>query len=451
MSKSCKRILSWLMVLCMVLPLFPAADAAQVTWRETDQKITAQLSDRLVREDAAQTRDDSEMVRVSIVLEAPSTVEAGYATMGIGSNAEAMAYRADLMAVQKKMEKTISLQALNGRPLNVVWNMTLVGNIISAWVPYGSLDEIAAIDGVRTVAMEAKYEPCVAERSEGVAPNTYASSGMIGSSALWQSGYTGAGTRIAIVDTGTDTDHQSFDNGAYLYALRQNAAAKGVSYEEYIASLDLLTAEKIAAVLPDMNLHQLDDSITAEQLYMNEKLAFGYNYVDADLTIVHDYDRQGEHGSHVAGISTANRYIPTEQGGYAAAADTVLMQGVAPDAQLVTMKVFGEESPYDSDYMAAIEDAIVLGCDSCNLSLGSGNPGTSRNATAEYQAIMESLTESGIVAVMSAGNSGSWVENAYNAGYLYAEDVSMQTNGQPGSFTNSLSVASVDNDGSTGY
>ena len=220
MSKSCKRILSWLMVLCMVLPLFPAADAAQVTWRETDQKITAQLSDRLVREDAAQTRDDSEMVRVSIVLEAPSTVEAGYATMDIGSNAEAMAYRADLMAVQKKMEKTISLQALNGRPLNVVWNMTLVGNIISAWVPYGSRDEIAAIDGVRTVAMEAKYEPCVAERSEGVAPNTYASSGMIGSSALWQSGYTGAGTRIAIVDTGTDTDHQSFDNGAYLYALR---------------------------------------------------------------------------------------------------------------------------------------------------------------------------------------------------------------------------------------
>ena len=145
MSKSCKRILSWLMVLCMVLPLFPAADAAQVTWRETDQKITAQLSDRLVREDAAQTRDDSEMVRVSIVLEAPSTVEAGYATMDIGSNAEAMAYRADLMAVQKKMEKTISLQALNGRPLNVVWNMTLVGNIISAWVPYGSLDEIAKI------------------------------------------------------------------------------------------------------------------------------------------------------------------------------------------------------------------------------------------------------------------------------------------------------------------
>ena len=448
MSKSCKRILSWLMVLCMVLPLFPAADAAQVTWRETDQKITAQLSDRLVREDAAQTRDDSEMVRVSIVLEAPSTVEAGYATMGIGSNPEAMAYRADLMAVQKKMEKTISLQALNGRPLNVVWNMTLVGNIISAWVPYGSLDEIAAIDGVRTVAMEAKYEPCVAERSEGVAPNTYASSGMIGSSALWQSGYTGAGTRIAIVDTGTDTDHQSFDNGAYLYALRQNAAAKGVSYEEYIASLDLLTAEKIAAVLPDMNLHQLDDSITAEQLYMNEKLAFGYNYVDADLTIVHDYDRQGEHGSHVAGISTANRYIPTEQGGYAAAADTVLMQGVAPDAQLVTMKVFGEESPYDSDYMAAIEDAILLGCDVVNLSMGTTAPGSPY--TDVYSDLMEMMTQTDTVVVISAGNASNWAATTM-FGYLYNDDASFDAVGAPGSYSSAFTVASVENDGTVGF
>ena len=109
MKQSFKRILSWLMVLCMVLSLVPAASAARVTWRETDQKITAQLPDRPVKEEASQLRDDSEMVRVSIVLEAPSTVAAGYATMGIARNAEAMAYRADLQAVQKKMEKTISL------------------------------------------------------------------------------------------------------------------------------------------------------------------------------------------------------------------------------------------------------------------------------------------------------------------------------------------------------
>ena len=38
------------------------------------------------------------------------------------------------------------------------------------------------------------------------------------------------------------------------------------------------------------------------------------------------------------------------------------MQGVAPDAQILTMKVFGNYGgAYESDYMAAIEDAIVLG------------------------------------------------------------------------------------------
>ncbi len=54
----------------------------------------------------------------------------------------------------------------------------------------------------------------------------------------------------------------------------------------------------------------------------------------------------------------------------------VHVQGVAPDAQLLTMKVFGKNGgAYDSDYMAAIEDAILLGCDAVNLSLGSTSPG----------------------------------------------------------------------------
>ena len=48
------------------------------------------------------------------------------------------------------------------------------------------------------------------------------------------------------------------------------------------------------------------------------------------------------------------------------------MTGVAPDAQLLVMKVFGKNGgAYESDYMAAIEDAIVLGADVVNLSLGS--------------------------------------------------------------------------------
>ena len=447
MKHTLKRIVSWMLVLCMVLSFVPAASAADLRWEKTDQKITAQNADRLVQKTGAAERDAGEMVRVSIVLDAPSTVESGYATMGISSNRAAMNYRAQLLAVQKKMEKTISRKALNGRPLDVVWNMTLVGNIISAWVPYGSLETIAAIDGVKTVAMEAQYEPAVAERSEGVAPTTYPSGGMIGSGTLWSSGYTGAGTRIAVIDTGTDTDHQSFDNGAYLRALAENAAAKGMSVDAYIDSLDLLTPEKIAAVLPEMNLSAMNPDVTAKQLYRNEKLAFGYNYVDNTLNIVHDNDQQGEHGSHVAGISTANRLIP-QGSGYTDARDSVMMLGVAPDAQLITMKVFGESSPYDSDYMAAIEDAIILGCDAVNLSMGTTMPGSPY--TDVYSGLMEMMTETDTVVVISAGNASNWAV-ASTFGYLYNDDVSFDTVGAPGSYASAFTVASVENDGSVGF
>lgn len=112
------------------------------------------------------------------------------------------------------------------------------------------------------------------------------------------------------------------------------------------------------------------------KLYLTSKLPFAFNYVDENFDITHDNDKQGEHGSHVAGIATANRYVSDGKGGYEKALDSVFVQGVAPDAQLITMKVFGKGGgAYDSDYMVAIEDAVMLGCDAVNLSLGSGNAG----------------------------------------------------------------------------
>ena len=115
---------------------------------------------------------------------------------------------------------------------------------------------------------------------------------------------------------------------------------------------------------------------------------------------------------------------------------------MAPDAQIITMKVFGKGGgAYDSDYMAAIEDAIVLGCDSVNLSLGSGNPGFARNTT--YQEILDGLADSDTMVVMSAGNSGHWAENSkVGTGYLYGDDVNFATSGSPGTYTNALNVAS---------
>ncbi len=56
--------------------------------------------------------------------------------------------------------------------------------------------------------------------------------------------------------------------------------------------------------------------------------------------------------------------------------------------------------------MAAIEDAIVLGADVVNLSLGSATPGFATNDL--YQDVLNQLAETDTVVTMSAGNSAAW-------------------------------------------
>lgn len=452
MKKVLSLVLALVMVLGLVLPASAANTSEKVEFVEIDNDVVdPDLSKRVVEgKDAEPAYSSSDIVRVSIVLEGASTIDAGYSTNGIADNAGAMAYRESLEQQQASMEKKISAEVLGGRKLDVVWNLTLAANIISANVAYGKIAEIEKLDGVKSVVIEQRYEKAVVSEG-GVDPNMATSSEMIGSNASYLEGYTGAGMRIAIIDTGVDTQHLSFDGGAFEYSLEKNAEAKGMTVDAYKASLNLLDAAEITAKMGQLNIGaDLDAAnISADQLYVTSKIPFGYNYIDENLTIDHLSDTEEEHGSHVAGIATANAYVPSGDG-YVKALDETFVQGVAPDAQLIVMKVFGENGgAYDSDYMVAIEDAIVLGCDSINLSLGSGNPGSSN--AGEYQAVMESLAESDTVVVMSAGNSGKWMENVANGiPYLYNDDVSFATNGSPGSYTNSFTVASVDNIGMTG-
>ena len=437
------RLLSFMLALVMVLGLVPVSGAATgLSWRETELTVQPDRSHRQVSaQEQADDHEPTDIVRVSIVLEDAPTAGAGFATMGIARDQQAVAYDRILSRRQKAMEQTISTQALGGKKLDVVWNLTLVTNLISANVPYGSLDAIRAVPGVREVRLERQYSP------ETVEPQTHSSGEMTGAAALWQSGYTGAGSRIAIVDTGTDTDHQSFDNGAFLHALEQNAADLGLSEEQYLSRIDLLDTGDVDRVLELLNVTERIGYDDASAYYINEKLPFAANYVDRNLVVDHDHDAQGSHGSHVAGIAAANRFIPVD-GGYADARQEVFMAGAAPDAQIITMKVFGTaEGPFDSDYFAAVEDAIWLGCDSVNLSLGSGSPGSSYSES--FADLLEFLETTDTVVVMSAGNSGQWAEQTVN-GMLYADGVSFHTAGEPGTYTNALSVASVDNDGAVG-
>lgn len=450
-AKPMKRALSVLLALVLSLSLVTPTWAAAktpasgtgngLTWEKIDNRSTDLRLDKNNAEKVAQDTPeyaDTDVVRVSIVLKDASTLAKGYSSEDIATNSAAMKYRQKLETKQEKMAKTISKKALGGEALDVVWNLTLAANIISANVEYGQIEKIEKISGVEAVLIETRYEPCVVKDNETTDPNMATSGSMIGSHVAWADGYTGAGSKVAIIDTGADTDHPSLDPDAFTYAVKDSGAT-------------LMTAADLTdTVLEQLNASKKMPGVTADQLYVNAKIPYGFNYVDDDLDITHANDKQGDHGSHVTGIAAGNRFIKNEDGSFSPALDTALTQGVAPDAQVFVMKVFGTNGgARDSDYMVAIEDAILLGADSVNLSLGSSNPGTSRNSYAAYQAIMENIANSGTVVSISAGNSGNWFENtAYQ--YPYAESNSWTTTGSPGSYTNSLGIASVDNVGGTG-
>ncbi len=381
---------------------------------------------------------DTDMVRVSIILKSPSTLEK-YSTEDIASNKRAMRYRASL---ESKQDKVVSkIERALGKDLDVKWNLTLAANIISAEVQYSDIAKIAELSDVKKVVIEKQYE---ADEDT----NTTISTGeMTLAQYAWANGYTGQGQLVAIIDTGTNQDHISFDGDALAYSLTKD----GKSLDDY----DLLTKEDIEKVLPELNISKnvkySNVDVAADKLYKSLKIPFAFNYVDGNYKTDHASDGQGEHGSHVSGIAAANRYVNVD-GKYVDALNSVYAVGVAPDAQIITMKVFGVAGgAFDSDYMAAIEDAIILGADSCNLSLGSGVQGFSFSD--DYQAIMDSIVKYQTVVVMSAGNSYNFSQYAANdceGGYLYYDDINFNTAGSPGSFVNSLGVASADNIGSTG-
>ena len=507
MRKAMALLLAVVMTMGLGVTGVQAAPASNTVTFEKLDSISADLfgSGAVIEHDHAPVYADTDVVRAMIVLEGDCAVSKLSGTESFTANAAAVAYRAELQAQQEKLAETISVQALGGRKLDVVWNLTLMANAISANVPYGTIEKIAAVEGVARVYLETVYAPqeaqtnnIIAQQMTGanVAQNTY--------------GYTGAGTAVAVIDTGTDPDHQSFSAEGFEYALAQNAAKAGMELEAYKASLGLMDVAYIAERLPMLNVSRRVPGITAEELYANSKMPFNFNYVDGDTNISHDFDEQGSHGSHVAGIAAANRFIPVDKAAdlnadgkldaadaqslmdhiilgtaaenlyaadlnadgnvdeqdvtllldavdgdfFAEAAELVGVTGVAPDAQIVTMKVFGVTGgAYSSDYMAATEDAMILGCASVNLSLGGANPGFSENRGYELSemayvnGLMDSLADSGIVMCTSAGNSGNWADYDLAYNMMYADEGGTFTTSEPATYANSMSVASADNVG----
>ena len=367
-----------------------------------------------------QTVSEDDIVDVIIIMDDESVIEKDSdATMNWLTKIQIAIMEAKQNSVVSKIEK----KALDGEEIEIRYQYTWLLNGIATKVPYGAIDDIEAIDGVKDVLLEMVYDACDAT----VDPYTVADGVMIGREDTWASGYTGKGIKIAIVDTGLDTDHQNF----------------GALSDDKLTE-ESATKNTISPVLGSLNANYYMEyvngrSLTVDDVYLNTKVAYGFNYVDANTTFDHSRDQQGDHGTHVAGIAAANDLNNGEA------------VGVAPDAQLYVMKVFGANGgAYTSDLLAALEDALILDADVVNMSLGSPAGFTSDGPS--FDAIYGRVDETNTILTISAGNS-----TTAGIGNIWGTDTNLASNpdnsvvSSPATYVNVTSVASVENVGVKGY
>jgi lactocepin len=192
-----------------------------------------------------------------------------------------------------------------------------------------------------------------------------------------------------------------------------------------------------AMVLDDCGAAAITDINPAAEAGFTCKVPDGYNYADENFVITDGV--VDAHGQHVGGIAAANG--AGEPGGFGESAD---LHGVAPNAQLLAMKVFSNSGggATDSDIVAAIEDSVKQGADVINMSLGASNG--QKNASDASSLAIEAARESGVISVIAAGNDGQNFSAAGVADDLYGlhDD---GTVGSPGTLGSALTVASLDN------
>lgn len=285
------------------------------------------------------------------------------------------------------------------------YDYSTIMNAFSATVKYGDVAKIEASDRVVNVIISDSFE-----KPEAVTENyvDVYETGIFNSSGV---GYDGTGTVAAVLDTGTDYSHEAFD-----MVLDESSLA--ISKDDVAAVVPYLAATSFSAA------ESVD--IDEDDLYLSSKLPFAYDYADSD-TNVYPYE---SHGTHVAGII---------------AGKSERITGVAPKAQIATFKVFPDkdEGASQEGLIAALNDAVALGVDVINMSLGS-SCGFSREGDDDaINEVYDAINAAGICLVVAASNSYSSAQNSTWGNTNLASNPDSGTIGSPASYPASLAVASV--------
>ncbi len=309
-----------------------------------------------------------------------------------------------------------SITRRTGTQVEVVSRWTNLLNAMAIQIPYGQLETIRSMDGVKRAYVEHVYERPEEELSTDAIPGTYGCSyNMVGLGQVWEAGFTGKGMLVAVLDTGLDLNYTSWGNISDLTTgvRRVHEAFTDDSFLHDPADSEegwdlRYTGESLRLFLESTQLQSTTgadgDKITYSNnaLYKNRKVPYACDYADGDINV---QPAGSDHGTHVSG--TVAGYAESEEG-------EILFSGVAPDAQILAMKVFpdSDSGAPETAILNALEDAASLGADVVNLSLGSDN-GFAEDDAAANEAYAR-LQETGIIFMTSAGNAAySSANNQY--------------------------------------
>ena len=312
-----------------------------------------------------------------------------------------------LNAVKNRVKNSFGKE--EGFKLGFTYTIATTG--FSVTTAYGNKAQLEAMENVKKVYVAPTF---TLPENQDFEQYTNNATTMIGADVVNESGYTGKGMRVAILDTGIKVDHPSF----------------GALPESVL--VDPMTRDSVEAIWDTLNASQMTQLLNTS--YYNSKLPYVFNYVTGTFDVANTY-AGSDHGTHVGGIIAANKL------------DSTNVIGVAPDAQLVIMQVFqqGGGAGWDT-IMAALEDCVRLEVDAANLSLGMAAGFV--DPEGDMLDTVNLFKDSDIQLVIAVGNdTNNAFMNLWGLDMSLIENPDIGLTGSPATYSAALSVGSMDNNG----